>query len=157
VAIARSLPKRVLPREAFDHGDAEREEVRAAVDLPLPIAELLGRCIPERADATECGRCRKRCQIKMARNPEVEQPIRAVRTLYDVVRLHVAMDDARVGRVGERFKDLNAKAQHLVLRHRTSTKHLSDRFPGHPLLAQPHERTKRRLQNSSVQNLRHTS
>ncbi len=104
--------ERQSPREHLVERDAEREEIRAPVDLAA--RELLGRHVRRRAEH-HAGLGLRR--IGDARDAEVRHLHGvALRLVHDVRGLDVAVDDAHGVRVAERIGDALDEGEDLVRR-----------------------------------------
>ena len=100
--------ERHLVREQLVENDAERVDVRLLVH-PLPL-RLLGR------DVVGCAEHRARLRhpvlhVERARDPEVGDLRLALAVQEDVLRLHVAVDEALLVRERERARDLDRRAR----------------------------------------------
>ena len=124
----RRPPERLVPGRHLVQHDAEREEIRAGVELLAP--HLLGRHVGHRADRPPragqlMGRLygghsglELRLLLRQLREPEIQDLRVATRSDEDVRRLDVAMDDPRTVRRVEGVGDLDRQAPDSLERHR---------------------------------------
>ena len=110
IGAERMLAGRELPGE-----DAEGEDVGARVDLAA--AQLLGRHVARRAERGPASVSRvidgASCRAPHRARPKSSTLIWPSLAPDDVLRLQIAMDDARVVRGGERGGDVDERGQQL--------------------------------------------
>ena len=100
----------VLERQQFVERDAERVDVGPGVDHARLAGRLLGAHVAERAD--DVAGERDAAVVLHPREAEVGDPELALQIEQQVRRLHVAVDDAVVVRVLQRFGRLFAEPGH---------------------------------------------
>ncbi|GAC1599523.1 MAG: hypothetical protein NVS4B10_10770 [Myxococcales bacterium] len=108
----------------------EDEEIAAAIG-PL-AADLLGRHVSDAADdgsSERGGRFRRRALDDQPGDPEVEDLESAVGGDEEILRLEIAMNDARVMGRGETLGELGGQIERLAQRQRLSEQHLAERLP----------------------------